>query len=336
MTGGELTEEIAALGEPAYRAAQVAGWVWRRHVTDFASMTNLPARLREALAGRLCGLSGAVERADRTADGTDKLLLRLVDGEAVECVAIPTARRLTACVSTQVGCAMNCVFCATGLDGLVRNLTAGEIVEQVFHLQAHAQRPVTNVVFMGMGEPLANYDAAVSAVRAMVDPDRLDLSARHVTVSTVGLPAAIRRLAAEDLPITLAISLHAPDDALRARLMPAAARAPLADVLDAAAAFYNSRHREVTLEYTLLAGENDSLACADALARIAGRLRCNVNVIPYNPVPALPYRRPSPSACKAFLQRLRAAGVNANLRRPRGVGASAACGQLSQSAGASR
>lgn len=332
MTVGELAAEIEALGQPPYRARQIAAWVWKKHAGSFAEMTDLPADLRRRLAGELCILAAAVSRRSDAADGTTKLLLELADGEQVETVAIPDGRRLTACLSTQAGCAMGCAFCATGLDGLRRDLTAGEIVEQVFHVQAAAGRRVTNVVFMGMGEPLANYEATVAAVRALIDPQRLGLSARHVTVSTVGLPQQIRRLAAEELPVTLAISLHAPNDALRRRLAPAAGRHAIGEVLDAAEAFYRSRKREVTLEYVLLAGLNDTQVCAEALAAIARRLRCNVNLIRYNPVPGLPFERPGKPASDDFARRLRRRGVNVHVRRSRGLEVAAACGQLCPSA----
>ena len=330
MTIPQVHELAAALGEPAFRARQLAEWVWRKQAGSFSRMSDLPADLRRRLEDT-CRIL-ACRLADRTeaADGTVKCLLELPDGEHVEAVAIPDRRRLTACLSTQVGCAMGCAFCATGLGGLRRNLTAGEIVEQVFHLQAAAGGRVTHVVFMGMGEPLANYDATVGALRALIDPQRMGISARRVTVSTVGLPKAIRRLAGERLPVTLAISLHAPDDALRRRLVPAAARHSLAEVLAAAEAFYQARHREVTLEYVLLAGVNDSWACADGLIEIARRLRCNVNLIRYNPTGSAMFERPGAAAAHGFADRLRRRGVNVHLRRSRGLGASAACGQLRQ------
>jgi 23S rRNA (adenine2503-C2)-methyltransferase len=331
MTAGELAEAIESLAQPAFRARQIAAWVWRKHVTDFEEMTDLSAELRQRLAGELCVLSARAVDERAATDGTRKLLLALHDGQCIETVGIPADKRLTACVSAQVGCAMGCRFCATGLGGLQRNLSSGEIVEQVFHIQRAAAQRVTNVVFMGMGEPLANYGATVAAVRALIDPERMGISARRITVSTVGLPKQIDRLAAEKLPITLAVSLHAPNDALRSRLLPAAARWPLADVLDAAERYYDSRKREVTLEYVLLAGVNDTKVCFEALARIAGRLRCNVNLIGYNPIPAVAYDRPSDEAVAEFADRLARRGVNVHVRRSRGLDVAAACGQLRQS-----
>ncbi|MFW6133319.1 MAG: 23S rRNA (adenine(2503)-C(2))-methyltransferase RlmN [Planctomycetota bacterium] len=328
-THGALRRAVEATGEPGYRADQIADWVYDKYCTEPSAMSNLPASVARQLT---ITATRFVARGD-SRDGTVKLLVACADGERVECVLIPTRRRATACISTQVGCAYECGFCATGQDGLRRNLTAAEILAQLLHLGAAAGRRITNVVFMGSGEPLANYDATVAAIRAIVDPQRFGISARSVTVSTVGLPGKIRRLAEEDLPVTLALSLHAPNDPLRRELMPAAARAPLSEILDAAADFYARRKREVTIEYVLLAGVNDTNVCAEALARLVRRLRCNVNLIRYNPVDGTPYARPSESAARAFLQRLRREGVNAHLRRSRGRDADAACGQLRRRAG---
>ncbi|NQU76589.1 MAG: 23S rRNA (adenine(2503)-C(2))-methyltransferase RlmN [Planctomycetes bacterium] len=328
MRAEQLTAELESLDEAVYRAAQILEWVYHKGVCDVTQMTNLPADLCGRLAGQLSILTGRVIARCDALDGVIKLLIEWPDGERVETVLIPDRDRATACVSTQVGCAMQCTFCASGMDGLTRNLTCGEIVEQVLHLQLEGQRHVTNVVFMGMGEPLANYDETVAAVRAMIDPKRLGISARRVTVSTVGLPKQIRRLAAEDLPITLAISLHGATDALRQRLVPKAARSPLKDILAAARVFYGSRKREVTLEYVLLAGLNDTPQCAETLAEVAHSLRCNVNLIPYNPVTSLPDHKPDATAVADFAAWLRHRQVNVNIRRPRGLEADAACGQL--------
>jgi 23S rRNA (adenine2503-C2)-methyltransferase len=223
---------------------------------------------------------------------------------------------------------MGCGFCASGLDGVVRDLTAWEILEQVRWLGHRTGRRISHVVFMGMGEPLANFDATVEAVRALIDPDRMGLSARHMTVSTVGLPGRIRDLAALELPITLAISLHAPSDELRRELIPAARGASIEEIIEAARVFFASRGREVTLEYVLLGGVNDSPAQADALADIAHRLRCNVNLIRYNPVASLGFERPLKQDVDTFARRLDRRGVNVQIRRSRGVEADAACGQL--------
>jgi 23S rRNA (adenine2503-C2)-methyltransferase len=329
-----LRSAVESLGQPAYRAGQVADWVYGKAVGAPAKMTNLPAALQEHLEVLT---SRVVGRAD-SADGTFKLLVELADGLRVETVLIPQGQRLTACLSTQVGCAMSCAFCASGLGGLSRDLTGGEILQELLHLrQAAGSRRagsgpagrVTHVVFMGMGEPLANYGATLHALRAIVDPQRFGISARRVTVSTVGLPAQMRRLAREGLPITLAVSLHAPNDALRRQLVPLAAKVGMEDVLRAAEEFRLSRNRQVTLEYVLLEGVNDTNVCAAGLARIAKRLRCSVNLIGYNPVDTLPYRRIAEPAVRAFAARLRRVGVSVQVRRSRGADARAACGQLS-------
>ena len=324
MTAEELRRAVEAAGEKPYRADQLANWVYAKGVTDAGKMSNLPARL----VARFDILTSRVAAKTESDDGCVKLLVEMSDGCHVEAVLIPSARRATACVSTQAGCAMGCAFCASGLGGLDRNLTCSEILEQLLHLREATGHRVTHVVFMGMGEPLANYNATVAAVRAIVDPERFGISARRVTISTVGLPRQIRRLAREDLPVTLAISLHAPNDIVRRQLIPASSPHSIAEVLEAAEEFYRARNREITLEYVLLAGVNDSPVCADALAKVAGRLRCNVNLFRYNPVADLPFTRPSQSATKAFADRLQRHGVNVNVRRSRGLDADAACGQL--------
>jgi 23S rRNA (adenine2503-C2)-methyltransferase len=328
MTPDELAETLQTLGEKPYRAGQLLEWIWRKRVLRFEGMTNLSKELRERLAGQYAVLTGRIVARSDSDDDVTKLLLEWGDGQRVETVWIPSSGRRTVCVSTQVGCAMQCAFCASGQGGLIRNCSAGEIVEQVLQLQQIAGERTTNVVFMGMGEPLANYNATVRAVRALIDPARGGLSARKITVSTSGLPQAIRRLAKEDLPITLAISLHAPTDALRERLMPRAAKHPIRQILAAAEEFFQSRNREVTLEYTLLAGVNDTPACAKELAEVAHRLRCNVNLIRYNPVASLPFKRPTEVQARAFSQRLRQRRVNVHIRQSRGADVHAACGQL--------
>lgn len=328
MTAAELGAEFEDLGEKKFRAKQVIEWIWQKGAVNFEVMTNLSKPLRSELLEKFQILTSQVEVRSDAEDGVVKLLLRWPDGECIETVMIPTEDRATACVSTQAGCAMGCEFCASGLDGLERNLTTGEILEQIIQLQHATGVHITNVVLMGMGEPLANYDAVVAAIRAMIDPNRGGISARKITLSTVGLPDGIRKLAEEDLPITLAISLHAPNDALRAKIMPIASQYPLAEILDAAQGFFHTRGREITLEYTLLDGVNDSPTCAEELIDIAHQLRCNVNLIRYNPVEGLEYSPPKPGATQRFAEKLRNEGVNVNVRRSRGASTNAACGQL--------
>jgi 23S rRNA (adenine2503-C2)-methyltransferase len=328
MTIEQIKDSITALGQPAYRADQLADWVFKKGVGDPAAMTNLPPAIRDQVAV----LTSKVAARTDSEDGTIKLLLEYADGQRIECVLIPTETRATACLSTQVGCNMGCAFCASGADGMARNLTSGEILQQILHLQQAAGKKITHAVFMGMGEPLANYENTLAAVRAIVDPLRLGVSARHVTISTVGIPKAIRRLAGEDLPVTLAISLHAPNDILRRQLIPLAERFTIEEILSAAQYLFEARGREITLEYVLLGGVNDTPVCAEAMGKIAHRVRCNVNLIRYNPVPGLPYERPTQAAVHSFVLRLERAGVNVHVRKSRGIDASAACGQLRRAA----
>ena len=333
-----LTELFASLGEPAYRAGQVVAWL-TRGVDDPTAMTDLPAALRHELAERFAPARPRLLRhliADRGA--THKFLLGLPDGEAVEAVLMLYPGRATVCVSTQAGCAMGCPFCATGQAGFRRQLTAGEIVRQV--ALAHAMlvggelepRPrrapdhVTNVVFMGMGEPLANLAATEAAVRWL--HGEMGLGARHLTVSTVGLTPGIRRLGELGLPITLAVSLHAADDALRDDLVPINRVHPLAELLEAVDEYRRITGRRVTFEYVLIGGVNDRIEHARGLARLARRSRAHVNVIPLNPTPGVVWREPTPQATSAFVAAVQAGGAAVTLRDTRGRDVDAACGQL--------
>jgi 23S rRNA (adenine2503-C2)-methyltransferase len=323
----ELEQRLVGWGEPAYRARQIFLNVHRRGVLDPREMTDVPLALRE----RLMAAGSQEVRRLQSIDGlTAKLLLRLHDGQEIEAVELNTALdggRKTICVSTQAGCAMGCVFCVTGQFGFARNLEAGEIVEQVLRLST-AARPVTNVVFMGMGEPLANYDETLRAIRLLTHPDGLRLGARRITLSTSGLAPAMRRLANEGLQIGLAISLHAPNDELRSSLMPVNRRWPIAEVLDAAANYVNRTGRRVSFEYTLMAGVNDSDALADDLARLLRRRTCHVNLIPLNPTDDPNLHASSTERALSFESRLRQAGIAATIRVNRGRDILAACGQL--------
>jgi len=325
-----LIARLVAEGLEPYRADQVLEWVYRRRARSFDGMTNLGKVVRQRLAENMVVYASRVERRQEADDGTFKLLLRWADGQASECVMIPQASRRTACVSTQAGCAVGCTFCASGQGGLGRNLTVGEIVEQAMQIGQHLPvgERVTHVVFMGIGEPLANYDAVVSAIRTMNAEWGMNIGARRITVSTVGLPGAIRKLAREGLQIGLAISLHAPNDALRRQLVPWAANVSIDELVRAARDYFDTTGREVTLEYVLLAGVNDRPGDARALTALAKRMRCNVNLIRYNPVEGLPYQRPSSQTAYRFATALRQGGVNVHIRPSRGVQIEAACGQL--------
>ncbi|MCI0342470.1 MAG: 23S rRNA (adenine(2503)-C(2))-methyltransferase RlmN [Planctomycetales bacterium] len=329
---GATPEEVAvALGdrEPRYRARQVLAWVHKRGAKSLADMTDLPKLLRERRAGDLLARTTAILARHPSDDRTVKLLVGLADGESVEAVLIPEGDRWTLCVSTQVGCGMACRFCATGTMGLRRSLTAAEIVEQALHARDElAGESPDNLVFMGMGEPLANWPALRRALEVLNAPWGTGIGARRMTVSTIGFPERIRDLATLGLEVNLAISLHAPDDDLRTALVPPNKGVGIRELLDAARDFHERTGRRVTLEYVLLAGVNDSPDQARRLAERVRSLGAFVNLIPMNPVAGLPDRASDPATVQAFRRALRAAGVECEIRRQRGDDIAAACGQL--------
>lgn len=322
----ELSSLCGELGHSAFRGKQIAEWLYTKGAREISSMTNLPAPLREELARVSTVTRLGVIDESTAPDGTTKFLLGLCDGEAIESVLLPYPDRISVCVSTQVGCPAGCLFCATAMCGFVRNLSAGEIVDQVLTLQERSGSRITHVVFMGMGEPLMNFDNVVKALRLLNDD--VGIGMRRMTVSTVGIPAAVRKLKELDLQITLAVSLHAPDDVLRTHLVPISSRYPLAELITACREYANSTKRRITFEYLLLAGVNDSPEHAAALAKLLHRTLCNVNLIPFNEVAELPYRRPARTAIQAFRSVLEEAGVEVTQRMERGHSISAACGQL--------
>ena len=312
-------------GEPAYRGRQVFEWVQRHRVLDPSAMSNLPIALRMKLPPHT---SQEVRRLHSSDQLTAKLLIRLGDGQEIEAVEMNTETgRKTVCVSTQAGCAMGCVFCVTGQFGFARNLEAGEIVEQVLRFGS-AERPVTNVVFMGMGEPLANYDETLRAIGLLTHPHGLRLGARRITVSTSGVVPAIWQLADERLQVGLAVSLHAPEDELRSRLMPINRRWPIAEVVAAADHYAEVTGRRVSYEYTLMAGVNDSDALAEELANLLRGRLCHVNLIPLNPSEDQTLHAPTAERALAFEAVLRRNGIAATIRVNRGRDILAACGQL--------
>ncbi len=333
----ELEATLAAWGQPRFRARQVWRWLYVNLVSQIDEMRNLPAALRTQLGGQFVVSAVSPVRTLRSEDGhTEKVLLQLADGQAVETVLMDYDGRRTVCVSSQVGCALRCAFCATGLGGWNRNLSAGEIVEQVLYYarlvrgasETTPAQAITNVVYMGMGEPFLNADAVRRSIAILNDPEGFNLGARRVTVSSSGIVPGIERLGAEGLPIGLAISLHAPTDELRDRLVPVNRKHPLGSLIPACRTYTERTHRRVTFEYALIDGVNDSPADADALARLLRGLLCHVNLIPLNPVAGLPYQ-PSPhERVVAFGARLRAQGINATLRVSRGADIQAGCGQL--------
>jgi 23S rRNA (adenine2503-C2)-methyltransferase len=330
-------ERLKELGYPGFRARQLATHYFVHHTSEPAEMTDLPSAGRDELvAGLLPPLMSELRRLETDRGDTIKFLWKLHDGALVESVLMRYPGRITLCVSSQAGCGMNCPFCATGQAGLTRNLSAAEIVDQVVRanrvLDATGER-VGNIVFMGMGEPLANYARVIQAVRVMTakQPDGLGMSARGITVSTVGLVPAIRKLAGEDLPVTFALSLHAPDDELRDELIPVNSRWKVDEALDAAREYFDATKRRVSIEYALIKDMNDHAWRADLLAEkllSRGRGWVHVNPIPLNPTPGSIWTASEPAVQAEFVRRLNAAGIPTTLRDTRGKEIDGACGQL--------
>ncbi len=337
-----------AHGQGAYRVGQVRHWLFARRAAAFHEMTDLSQALRDELARYFTLWSSEIARHTVADDGTEKLLLTLADGGQIECVLLREGfsssrsrrsnrdqrsrlySRRTICISTQVGCGMGCVFCASGLEGVTRNLTTGEIVEQMLRLQLLLQpdERLSHIVVMGMGEPLANLDALLPALEEASREDGLGISQRRITISTVGLPKPMRRLADRDPRYRLAVSLHAPNDELRQKIVPVSEKIPLADILAEADHYFEKSGRRLTFEYVLLAGLNDSAAHARELADLLAGRTAIVNVIPYNPVAGLPYQTPSIEAQRAFQRALEHRGINVRFRHRKGDAIDAACGQL--------
>ncbi|MEM6394011.1 MAG: 23S rRNA (adenine(2503)-C(2))-methyltransferase RlmN [Planctomycetota bacterium] len=363
QTPDSLTDLLAGWGMPRFRAQQALDWVYRKGVADPQAMTNLSQRNRDTLSQRMTFLQGRVIRQQTATDATQKLLIDwslppetpaqngrnlntltvLGDNQGssktqTECVLIPSTSRdsgkarRTACVSSQVGCPVGCKFCASGLGGLDANLTAGQIVQQAWQLSrlgvTSGGGPLTNVVFMGMGEPLVNLKAVLPALHTLAADWGMNLSARRITVSTVGVPAGIRRLAALDLPVTLAISLHAPNDALRKQIIPWAEGVTIDQLVEAGQHYFRTTKREITLEYILLGGLNDQPQHAHELATVSKRLRSNINLIRYNEVAGLPFTRPDADDVHRFQRILTDTGRTTHIRASRGRDIAAACGQL--------
>ncbi|MGH7678050.1 MAG: 23S rRNA (adenine(2503)-C(2))-methyltransferase RlmN [Gemmatimonadaceae bacterium] len=314
-----------SIGQPAYRARQVVRHLWTAPVASFAEMTALPVRLREQLDAQFQIPRLAIAARQKSKDGTEKFLLRLRDGEAIEAVAIPESNRITLCISSQAGCALQCAFCATGAMGFSRNLDVHEIAGQVREMRLlDPPIPITNIVFMGMGEPLMNWKAVDSALTILNDPNGLGIGARHITISTVGVLPGIVALSTRKEQFRLAISIHAPSDDLRRDLMPINVKYPLRDVIEAAAKF----DRRVTFEYVMLGGVNDQEHHALQLAQLAKACGAFVNLIPLHPGGARGFTPTPQNEIGRFARELRSQGVEVAIRKSRGVDIAAACGQL--------
>jgi len=339
----ELTHIVTALSEPGYRAQQVYGWVHKKYALTFEEMSNIPRSFRDKLAGQAAVLPLAAAQTAVSRDGTVKTLFRLPDGKTIESALMlysPDAGspRTTVCLSTQVGCPIGCAFCATGQQGYERNLTAGEMVGQVIwwqrYLQDHPRSRgegaarVTNLVFMGMGEPFLNYDTVWQAIEIINAPDGLGIGARNITISTSGLAPEILRLAQEKLQVGLAISLHAPDNATRDKLVPVNRKYPLEKLLPAVREYVLRSGRRVSFEYLMLKGVNDTPSQARQLAKLLQGMNCHVNLIPANPVGEKDFLPSTPVSIKSFQDTLTDAGIACTVRQSKGVDIAAGCGQL--------
>ena len=347
QTPESLRAWLAERGEPPMRAKQIRRWILQGRATSFEQMSDLPKSLRLELGGAYSVLGTTIDRHLAARDDTHKLLLRLADGKRIECVLINDDGRATACISTQVGCGMGCVFCASGLNGVERNLTVGEILEQLVRLRNLTVDPngppqfgqtgplatrLTHVVVMGMGEPLANLDNLLAALAIAGAKDGLDIGARHITISTVGLPAKILKLAESGKQYHLAVSLHAPNDELRTQIVPTNDKTGIPAILAASDAFYEKTGRQVTFEYVVLGGLNDQSVHARQLATLLKGRKAHVNLIPWNDVEGLPYRRPRDEDLNGLIDELKRQGVSVKVRKRKGSEIDAACGQLRRKA----
>ncbi|MBE9060022.1 23S rRNA (adenine(2503)-C(2))-methyltransferase RlmN [cf. Phormidesmis sp. LEGE 11477] len=320
-----LTEWVVQCGQPAYRGKQLHQWIYQKGIRSLDEVTVFSKKWRAEVKDFPVGRSHIHHRSE-SPDGTVKYLLRLKDGLIIEAVGIPSDKRLTVCVSSQIGCPMGCDFCATGKGGFTRNLETYEIVDQVLTVQADFQRRVSNIVFMGMGEPLLNTEAVVGAVRSLNQD--IGIGQRMITVSTVGIPGHIRRLAEQQMQITLAVSLHASNQVLRTQLIPSAEKYPLSTLLDECRDYVKMTGRRVTFEYILLADLNDRPEHAAELANELRGFQSHVNLIPYNPISEVDYQRPSRARVEGFTQQLKDKGIAVSVRYSRGLEKDAACGQL--------
>jgi len=332
LTLEELKAVLEEAGEKGFRATQVFDWVYAKGAESFEAMTNLGKTLRVKLAESLKFPANQFVKKVESEDGeTTKYLWKLADGKLVESVLIRSHDRRTVCVSCQVGCPARCAFCASGREGLLRNLSVAEIVEQVLHIDRDLQKigeRVCHIVFMGMGEPMENYDAVVKAIALFNDPLTFKISQRRITVSTVGVVEGIKKLSKEDLHVNLVLSLHAPNQHLRKKIIPYARKYPLEEILIAMEEYGKETKRDITYEYTLLSGINDKLEHAEELATLLRGKQCTVNLIPYNPVEGLRLHRPEAADIVAFRDLLVDAGINTTWRYTKGKDIAAACGQL--------
>jgi len=326
----ELEDKLLSWNSPKYYAKSIFGWIYQKGAYEFSSMSNLPLALRKKLTDEFYILGLKLAELQGSSDGTTKFLFELSDKNLVEAVNIPVAKRVTGCISSQVGCKFACNFCASGIKGFKRNLTVGEILDEVLYLKNNAQKvDLTHIVFMGTGEPLDNYENVLSAIRIINSLAAFNIGARRITISTSGIVPGIERLASENLQIELSISLHAADDKIRSQLMPINKKYPLAALIKCCHDYIEKTNRQITYEYILIKNLNSNLSCAQNLAKLLKDLRlAKVNLIPANPIPELKIIPPVFSEINAFKDCLFKAGINVTLRKERGQDIDAACGQL--------
>lgn len=336
LTHKELTALVQELGQPAFRVKQIESWLWEKGAGSYDDMTNVPKNMRAALAEQYELQAPVQAVAQRSRDGSRKYLLTYTDGTTVECVGMPSGQRLAVCASTQAGCGMGCAFCATGAAGLTRSLTAGEIYEQVLHVREDFGERVTSVVMMGQGEPFANYEATIAALRLLNSPKGLNIGARHLTVSTCGIIPMITRFSREPEQFTLAVSLHSAVQKTRDALMPGVRRYSLLRLYDAMGEYADRTGRRPTYEYALIKGINDTDEELTYLCDFCRDTLCHVNLIQLNEVPGSKFQPSSEARAHEFVRRLASVGVEATIRNSRGSDIDAACGQLRQRLDVSR
>lgn len=328
LTEEEMVAFVTGLGAPSYRARQIMRWIYIKGVTDTQVMTDLPKDFRERLASLATIGRPTLKHVQQSQDGTRKYLFELTGGITIESVLIRDGDRLTACISSQAGCGIGCSFCATALGGLLRNLKTAEIVGQLVAMQGLIDERITNVVMMGMGEPLANYRAVMNAIRLMVHPLGMGIGQRHITISTSGIVPGIRRLSKEGMQVGLAVSLHAPVDSVRDQLVPLNKKYPIGDLIDVCQEYVAATGRRVTMEYVMIDGVNDSAQMARTLGALLRPLLCHVNLIPLNPVPETGLFRPEQRTIEQFADVVSEFGVPVTVRKEMGADIDAACGQL--------
>lgn len=329
LTIQELEPVLKGWKQEAFRAQQIFSWIYKKGVKDFEGMSDLPSDLRKRLKEDFYLLGLNLIKSIRSVDGTEKFLFTLRDGNLIEAVTIPTEKRITGCISTQVGCKFSCSFCASGLSGFKRNLATGEMLGEALYLKDYSKnKKLTHLVFMGIGEPLDNYDNVIKAIRIINSPEGLNIGARRITISTCGIIPGIKRLSDEGLQIELSVSLHAADDKTRAEIMPINKKYPIKDLIKTCREYVGKTNRQITLEYILIKGINSDLQNALNLSKILKGLNCKVNLIPANTLKDCKVEPPKQAEIFSFRDYLRRQGINATLRRPRGEDIEAACGQL--------